>query len=1223
MKNIVSFCLYGSKAIYILGMKENILLGKKYFPTWEIRIYHNDTVPEKFIKEYCDIGAICIKCENIGKNKMNWEGMLWRVLPLHDNDVHFWISRDADSRLSKREADIVNQWMQSGKTLHCIRDHRCHYHAIMGGMFGINNKSFHAKYKFKKISDIISDLYKLYKERPYNVDQEFLNSQVWNLLKYDVMAHISNKGRRIYKSDIEIPSVPEFIGKQYRIQDTTSIKPNFTSIDLVNKTFKIKNLYNDYCFDIVNNKVKLKKISNSNSQIWEMDDKSRIKHCTTNTFLDYDNNNDLILSTNSQLTWNIHEGGFIENNKNNMVIDFKGGIKDKRLEVWLFKLNYTEAQQWDIVFENNNITTSTTKESYERSNKSEDIQCIDTKTNINDFFDQIYVIHLNELLDRKKIIIEQLQKYIGKKMNVTIIDAINKNTINKDTLIQNELVGYPGNNNCKNVRINDKPEPLPSPNGYKCWCNNRGHNDLINYTGRIACALGHLLVYEDIVKNKYEKCLILEDDFIFSSEINNVFNTIVPDIPDNWELLFFAHSKKIRQKHKNVNSSFVFCGFYGGMCNDSSCYALNNKAANELFDNIFPLKSASDGYLCSIVDRRFKLTNAYICKKSFGCNATLSNLLKSVNDNNIIEESSKDEIENYNNILKSMVNKYDKNNINDIISKYSLKSCVPSIKDIENNKNIYTITTSIPSEIFVDDIDSVIKHKKVDMYDGIKDRTIGGSKYCQIKKRYVDTYDFNNQEHYYNAYREAKWGFTKKKNGWDCLRHYEIIANGCLPLFENLEDCPENTLSGFPKQLLIEAKNKKDTMTDNEYNYYLKTIFNYFKENFTCEIVAEKFLKQIHKDNKKNISDVKILLLHGNQCNNYMSDLLFIGLRRLLKENIVDENKLVELYKSFSGKAYGKGFTYTKRLSDELVIDRKNIEEKLRNKFFDYIIYRKCGGDEGELGDCRKKMEYWDIVDKVYDTNEIVFLYGGDRMSDMNIKNRLSEHLKYHSHKGLCFVREYISKNLSTRNTEYMKTLKFIHITKNAGTSIENYGKNYCWGKFHKEYNAIGYHTRLNKLPSELKQKYDWFIIVRNPYTRIVSEMNCKYAVNYNNRLKNHSKKQLNQLLRQKIQEISHNKNCTNTWDNGHFLQQYLYTQNVEPNEKLHILKYENLNEEFQQLMKKYNLNVKLGNRQFNNPENKIFELKDLDDESIKLIQETYINDFKQFNYDTMYTKII
>tara|TARA_A100001011_G_C14313139_1_gene846640 strand:+ start:6 stop:2879 length:2874 start_codon:yes stop_codon:yes gene_type:complete len=328
--------------------------------------------------------------------------------------------------------------------------------------------------------------------------------------------------------------------------------------------------------------------------------------------------------------------------------------------------------------------------------------------------------------------------------------------------------------------------------------------------------------------------------------------------------------------------------------------------------------------------------------------------------------------------------------------------------------NIFPITTSIPSEVFVKNIDDVIKNKKVEMYDGIKDRTIGCS------------YEFNKENDYYNAYKEAKWGFTKKKNGWDCLRHYEIIANGCLPLFENLENCPESTMSNFPKKLLIEAKNKKDTLTDNEYNYYLKNIFNYFKDNFTCEKVAENFLNQIHKDKNKNILDIKILMFHGNDCNNYMADLLFIGLRKLLKENIVDERKLVQLYKSFSGNAYGKGFTYTKRLSDELVIDRTNIKDKIKNKFFDYIIYRKCGGDEGELGDCRKKMEYWDIVKENYTSNEIVFLYGGDRMANMDINNHISEHLKYHSHKGLCFVREFTTTEIY-RYKNFIKTLLILN----------------------------------------------------------------------------------------------------------------------------------------------------------------------------------------------------
>lgn len=217
MYNVISFCLYGSHATYILGMKENISLGKKFYPDWQIRIYYNDTVPDKYIKEYEQEGAVCIKCENIGKNKMNWEGMVWRFFPFDDENVDFWISRDADSRLSKREADIVKEWTESDKTLHCIRDHRCHYNPIMGGMFGIRNKQFHKMYNFKKISEHIKDIYAVYGERPYNVDQLFLNSKLWSLLKNDVMSHISNNGRRICKSDIEIPSAQEFIGKQYKL----------------------------------------------------------------------------------------------------------------------------------------------------------------------------------------------------------------------------------------------------------------------------------------------------------------------------------------------------------------------------------------------------------------------------------------------------------------------------------------------------------------------------------------------------------------------------------------------------------------------------------------------------------------------------------------------------------------------------------------------------------------------------------------------------------------------------------------------------------------------------------------------------------------------------------------------------------------------------------------------------------------------------------------------
>ena len=70
-----------------------------------------------------------------------------------------------------------------------------------------------------------------------------------------------------------------------------------------------------------------------------------------------------------------------------------------------------------------------------------------------------------------------------------------------------------------------------------------------------------------------------------------------------------------------------------------------------------------------------------------------------------------------------------------------------------------------------------------------------------------------------------------------------------------------------------------------------------------------------------------------------------------------------------------------------------------------------------------------------------------------------------------------------------MKRLKFIHITKTGGTSIEETGLKYNirWGKFHAEYGNWFHEKFINK-PRWLRVKYDWFTVVRNPYNRIMSE---------------------------------------------------------------------------------------------------------------------------------------
>ena len=72
----------------------------------------------------------------------------------------------------------------------------------------------------------------------------------------------------------------------------------------------------------------------------------------------------------------------------------------------------------------------------------------------------------------------------------------------------------------------------------------------------------------------------------------------------------------------------------------------------------------------------------------------------------------------------------------------------------------------------------------------------------------LSTYIYDDEKTYYNMYANSIFGITNKKLGWDTLRHYEILMNGCIPLFLNIEDCPKLTLTTLPKDRLLNIYNK-------------------------------------------------------------------------------------------------------------------------------------------------------------------------------------------------------------------------------------------------------------------------------------------------------------------------------------------------------------------------------------------------------------------------------
>jgi hypothetical protein len=106
-------------------------------------------------------------------------------------------------------------------------------------------------------------------------------------------------------------------------------------------------------------------------------------------------------------------------------------------------------------------------------------------------------------------------------------------------------------------------------------------------------------------------------------------------------------------------------------------------------------------------------------------------------------------------------------------------------------------------------------------------------------------YIFDNEQEYYNDYNKSYFGVTMKKAGWDCMRHYEILANNCIPYFVDLESCPKYTLTNLSKELLLEARELANNFDEQNYFNILNELFNYTKNNLTTKILAKYILNYV------------------------------------------------------------------------------------------------------------------------------------------------------------------------------------------------------------------------------------------------------------------------------------------------------------------------------------------------------------------------------------------
>ena len=182
MKKVISFSLWGSDPFYIDGAYKNIELAKEIYPDWVCRFYvaTKNTTEEVIQKIESYENAEVVRMDEEGTSN----SMMWRFTPCDDDDVELFISRDTDSRLSMREKEAVDEWLESDKNFHIMRDHPYHVTAIMGGMWGMKRDAkINMKYKTEKF------IAGGYHEDKKGSDQAFLWGVIWPLAMEDNVTH--------------------------------------------------------------------------------------------------------------------------------------------------------------------------------------------------------------------------------------------------------------------------------------------------------------------------------------------------------------------------------------------------------------------------------------------------------------------------------------------------------------------------------------------------------------------------------------------------------------------------------------------------------------------------------------------------------------------------------------------------------------------------------------------------------------------------------------------------------------------------------------------------------------------------------------------------------------------------------------------------------------------------------------------------------------------------
>jgi hypothetical protein len=209
MKNVIAYSLWGDHPMYWKGALRNIEIVKEKLPNWICRFYIDKNSKKELIETIVGDNVEVFLVDTVG----GFHGMFWRFWAADDPEVNIMLSRDCDSRISDREVAAINQWLDSDKDFHIMRDHPYHGVPILGGMWGCRNGILRNIGITEKINS-----WNKYERK--GIDQDFLGQVIYPLVKNYAFVHDEFFNYDTNKNNFPMKRTNyEFVGEIYNEKD--------------------------------------------------------------------------------------------------------------------------------------------------------------------------------------------------------------------------------------------------------------------------------------------------------------------------------------------------------------------------------------------------------------------------------------------------------------------------------------------------------------------------------------------------------------------------------------------------------------------------------------------------------------------------------------------------------------------------------------------------------------------------------------------------------------------------------------------------------------------------------------------------------------------------------------------------------------------------------------------------------------------------------------------